>query len=151
MVGLGDRPDPVSVQLFARWVIHWSGRLIESRFQAAQSIAHQERVPQGWLRSFRRRMDAIRRAGGSADQVEQVRRGAQEGCLKLDALILLFGGGIFAGSSAVQQTLMQALPEQGKRWASGQCNGLMEMSREEPGNVDRCPSCLACSLTTPLH
>jgi hypothetical protein len=94
-------------------------RYIESRFRAAECIVNEGRVPEAWVRTFYRRVDAIRRRGGTADSMEQEGQRLRKRCLReLDSLTRFFQGGTFVDSPATRDILIQSLQDERSRWAA---------------------------------
>ena len=91
------------VRLTAQWPMHWSGQMLQSKFQAADTITNEERVPKEWLRSFRRRADRIRRMGGGAERLQRMAERTRKRCLrKLDSLLRFFEHSAFVDSPSTR-------------------------------------------------
>lgn len=126
------------VQLSARWAMHWSARLVESRFRAAESIANEERVPQEWLRSFRRRLDRIERAGGSEARVARSVERARRRCLRrVDDLMRFFEGSPYVDTPSVRHQLLRALQSQRERWEGEEWLALSGLCPDDEEDLDR--------------
>ena len=106
-------------QFLVRRAAVQGSRYIESRFRAAECIVNEGRVPEAWVRSFHRHVDAVRRRGGTADEMAQASRRARKRCLReLDSLMRFFQGVTFVDSLATRDVLIQALQRERNRWAA---------------------------------
>ena len=122
------------VRLAAQWAMYWSARLIESRFQAAENIANEERVPPGWLRSFQRRRDRILRARGSEVQVQGAVERARRRCLRrLDGLIRFFEHSAFVDTPSTRHQLLRTLRAQRERWQGEEWPALLGLEQQGAG------------------
>ncbi len=111
----------ITVGMFygARWA---SGRLhgmLVARMQAGESIVNNAEIPASWIAPHRKRIERMRAAGRSDNDIQREALAAQKDCIRrLDDLITFFDQRRVTASPEAQHTLMSALRRERARWVN---------------------------------
>ena len=119
IIALGVLIGVVTTGLYiiTRWGMNIAMKDIVARLQAGETIVSQESVPEAWVAQYRRRIEAMRKAGKSEEEIERVGLHARDRCLRqIDDLIKFYEKANIVDSSETRDILIGALQEQRKRW-----------------------------------
>ena len=111
---------------------------VETRFRAVDMIVNHDHVPEDWIASYRKKIDALRASGSSDQQIERVGRCAQRHCLKkINDLMRFFRRSAFFDTPESQRETQRLLQTQHDRWATASWRDLLvqEGQQERPEAV----------------
>jgi hypothetical protein len=96
------------------WGSRYLTRTIRSMLSDTEQIVNKGKLPEAWVQPFRKRLEAVRRKGGSENKMERIGRKARRRCLRnTDRLIKFFQEKSITGDEETRQLLLVALQE---RW-----------------------------------
>ena len=106
------------MQMAARWAGGQIGRDVADRLRAGEAIVNHRQVPEPWLLPYRKRIEAMRAAGKSQQEIERVGISARKHCLReIDSLILFFTKTNLMDGPDTRDTVLTTLAEQRACWA----------------------------------
>jgi hypothetical protein len=115
------------IKLMANWSEGWFVHSITSLLDDAGCIVNEGKLPEAWVRPFCRRIEAIRRKGGSESKMERVGHQARQRCLrKLDGLIKFFRERNVTDSEETRKFLLTSLQERRVWVATASWQDLLE-------------------------
>ncbi len=90
---------------------------IEERLDALDQIVNEGRVPDSWLKPFRRRAARLRKAGASERRIRRLERAARKQCLiRIEELQRYAGGSGVADTEDTRHLIVTSLQEEAERW-----------------------------------
>jgi lipopolysaccharide export LptBFGC system permease protein LptF len=100
-----------------RWLSSYIQGHIAGRLEAIDEIVNEEKVPEAWLRSHRRRARKLRAAGATDQQLLALSRLARKQCLaNIQELIRYAEDVKFTDSEATRHFMLDELRKQERRW-----------------------------------
>jgi hypothetical protein len=119
------------IRLFGRGAMQWSGQAVGARFRAAEHILEKETAPEQWVRSYRRKVKAIRDRDRDERQVERVAQRARRRCMrKLDGLIRFFEHTPFVDTPGARRLVVRRLQNQRRRLASEEWQAFLALDTD---------------------
>lgn len=101
----------------ARWAGSQITKDLSNHLHAGESIVNHERIPEAWLLPYRKRIEAMRQAGKSEQEIESVGLRAQAHCLReLDNLIVYFEKNNLTDGDETRDAVLGAMRSQRDRW-----------------------------------
>ena len=120
------------IRLVMRWGAVNMSAQVEARFRAVDIIVNHDRVPEDWLASYRKKIDALRAGGGSDQQIERVSRRAQRHCLKkINDLMRFFSRGAFFDTPESRRETQRLLQTQHDRWGTASWRELLVQAEQQ--------------------
>ncbi len=121
-----------------RWLSSYVQHHIAGRLDAIDQIVNEERVPEAWLHSHRRRARRLRAAGATEQQLARLSRLARKQCLaNIRELIRYVGDVKFTDNEETRRLMLQELRNQENRWQDDAVwSGLVDFSSEVEPSTD---------------
>lgn len=121
-----------------RWLSAYIQRHIGERLDALDQIVNEGRVPETWLRRYRRRAARLKAADASTNQIARLEKVARKQCLaNIKELQRYIEGTGVADSPQTRQFLLKELQEQAERWRDDQVwHELVDLTQPEPALHD---------------
>lgn len=103
--------------------VRWTGerfrRDVVTRVRAAETIIEQRHLPDDWLAPYRAKIEALRSAGKSEEDVARVGHNAQAQCLrKIDELMRFFRQVNVTDTPDTRRTILAALQTRRDQWSA---------------------------------
>ena len=106
------------IKLMANWSEGWFVHSITSLLDDAGCIVNEGKLPEAWVQPFRKRIETIRRKGGSESKMERVGHQARQRCLrKLDGMIKFFRERNVTDGEDTREFLLTSL-QQRRAWVA---------------------------------
>lgn len=101
----------------SRWMSDVVQRHISGRLDALDEIVNEEKVPESWLHSFRRRAARMRKLGASQAKVDRLKEKTRKRSLgRIQELQRYVEGSGVADTAETKEFILEALQVQEERW-----------------------------------
>ena len=128
----------VGMYLAGNWAERLFSRGLVANLKAGETIVEENRLPDAWIRPYRKKIDGMRRAGKKQQDIDKVGRQAQKDWFKkMDDLIVFFQKTNLTDSPDTKEQLLSTLSERRQQWAGMGWEVLLEnrASVESPDAV----------------
>ncbi len=123
----------VTLSFLGKWASGVIQRHIQERMEALDAIVNSGRVPDNWLKPYRKRAVGLLAQGHDQARLERLGRKAQKHCLRqVDGLIKDLKDGSFTQDPKTREFLLRELQRRRRLWERAEWSSLLvELARQQ--------------------
>jgi hypothetical protein len=128
----------LATYLVGRWFSRYVQDMITSRVRAIDQIVNKERVPESWIRRYRRRIAKLRSSGADENRITRVKRRAQKRALtNIEQLRQYVEETGITDTPETKRLVVTELEEQAKRWQDDEVwDDLIDQAPIDEGDIE---------------